>query len=377
MKIMVVNTLYYPAHVGGAEVSVQILCETLLERGHDVQVVCLHQGKDRKIDVVNGVKVVYLPLDNLYWPYDGKERSSLERLRWHLQDIYNYNMRARLSNEIKKFRPDVVHTNNIAGFSVSIFDAVKFSGVKLVHTARDYYLLHPNSTLFKKGKNLKPTSLSCRIWGFIKKIKSRKVDCFVGISNYVANLHKDNGFARNAYFNTIYNPIEPINRLKIFNPDNVTIGFIGKLSEDKGYFDFCLLAEKFKNKSNLSFCAAGRPSDRDEKLVNLSASKSNIDLLGFIDVGSFLKQVDVVILPIKWNEPFGRTVAECAISGTLVFTNMLGGVSEIANLCKNIKPISSFNVELINKLDMGEHSPQYNPFNKDKLVSEYEKVYMG
>ncbi|HDZ0538599.1 TPA: glycosyltransferase, partial [Klebsiella pneumoniae] len=139
----------------------------------------------------------------------------------------------------------------------------------------------------------------------------------------------------------------------------------------------CLLAEKFKNKSNLSFCAAGRPSDRDEKLVNLSASKSNIDLLGFIDVGSFLKQVDVVILPIKWNEPFGRTVAECAISGTLVFTNMLGGVSEIANLCKNIKPISSFNVELINNLDMGEHSPQYNPFNKDKLVSEYEKVYMG
>ncbi|CDL46889.1 hypothetical protein [Klebsiella pneumoniae ISC21] len=44
---------------------------------------------------------------------------------------------------------------------------------------------------------------------------------------------------------------------------------------------------------------------------------------------------------------------------------------------KNIKPISSFNVELINNLDMGEHSPQYNPFNKDKLVSEYEKVYMG
>lgn len=112
----------------GAEISVQILCETLTKRGHDVQVVCLHQEKDRKKDIINGVKVVYLPLDNIYWPYDGQQRSSFERLRWHLKDIYNCSMKYRLEEEINKFDPDVVHTNNISGFSVSIFDIIKSHG---------------------------------------------------------------------------------------------------------------------------------------------------------------------------------------------------------------------------------------------------------
>ncbi|EPK1428280.1 glycosyltransferase [Klebsiella oxytoca] len=375
LKIMVVNTLYYPYHVGGAEISVQILCETLTKRGHDVQVVCLHQEKDRKKDIINGVKVVYLPLDNIYWPYDGQQRSSFERLRWHLKDIYNCSMKYRLEEEINKFDPDVVHTNNISGFSVSIFDIIKSHGKKLIHTARDYYLLHPNSTLFNKGMNLNPNSLSCRIWSAIKRIKSNKIDDFIGISNYVTDLHRTCGFARKASFSTVYNPIEPIHRKKEFDEHKIIIGFIGKLSDDKGFFDYCRLAYKFKENSNIEFCAAGRCSKRDEKSVNCAAKKSNVNLLGFINLTSFLSKVDAVILPVKWNEPFGRTVAECAVSGTIVFTNMNGGITEIANICKNVFPIDMFNINSATDMIKASNKLVDNPFNKNNSVIEYEKLY--
>lgn len=48
MKILIVNTLYSPFKVGGAEVSVQILAEELVMKGHSVRVVTLHNEKKGK-----------------------------------------------------------------------------------------------------------------------------------------------------------------------------------------------------------------------------------------------------------------------------------------------------------------------------------------
>lgn len=64
-----------------------------------------------------------------------------------------------VSVQIAQFKPDIVHTNNICGFSVSAWDAVKKSEGCL-YILRDYYLFHPNSTLFKSGKVMSPSSLS-------------------------------------------------------------------------------------------------------------------------------------------------------------------------------------------------------------------------
>ncbi len=56
MNIILVNTLYYPYKIGGAEVSVQILAESLIEKGHSVTVVSIHEHNERKDTEHNGVK---------------------------------------------------------------------------------------------------------------------------------------------------------------------------------------------------------------------------------------------------------------------------------------------------------------------------------
>lgn len=85
----------------------------------------------------------------------------------------------------------------------------KKAKVKLVHTSRDYYLFHPNSTLFKSGKVMSPSSLSVLFWSWFKKIKSNKVDNYIGISKYITNLHKDCGFFKKATSDFIYNSVTP------------------------------------------------------------------------------------------------------------------------------------------------------------------------
>ncbi|HGO4298408.1 TPA: glycosyl transferase family 1, partial [Klebsiella pneumoniae] len=90
--------------------------------------------------------------------------------------------------------PDVVHTNNLSGFSTSVWAVAKKNKIKIVHTARDYYLMHPNCTLFKNNENMNVKSLNVKAWSFFKKKKSAKIDVFIGISEFITNLHKNNGF---------------------------------------------------------------------------------------------------------------------------------------------------------------------------------------
>lgn len=103
MKIVILNTLYHPYKIGGAEVSVQLLAESLADTGHSVSVISLHEAAEC-IDHLNGVTLYRLPLRNLYWPFSGNP-SRPRRLLWHLLDIYNPLARADVSRLLKQISP--------------------------------------------------------------------------------------------------------------------------------------------------------------------------------------------------------------------------------------------------------------------------------
>jgi glycosyltransferase involved in cell wall biosynthesis len=374
MKIVMVNTLYSPYKVGGAEVSVQFLAEELNKRGHDVTVFCLHEKKIMEKNVINGVNVFYFPLKNIYWPFSGKEKGKLIKFTWHIIDMYNPIMQHLVRKELAKIKPNVVHTNNLSGFSVSVWNAVKKEKIKLVHTTRDYYLFHPNSTLFKSGNNVDVKSLGVKALSLIKKMTSRKVDVFVGISQFISKLHESNNFAPKAMHYYIYNPISHIHFPSSVSK-KIRVGFIGRLTRDKGFDDYCFLASKYKDAREIDFYAAGRfGNDIEGSQLEQMASQSEIKTMGFIKVEDFMSSIDVVVLPNKWNEPFGRAVAESANAGKIVYTTLTGGVAEIANLYPNIFPIQDFNVNYLMTRPVFNISP-VRKFDIKYISEEYETVY--
>ncbi|PWI34554.1 hypothetical protein DI392_05460 [Vibrio albus] len=375
MKILIINTLYSPHKFGGAEVSVQLLAESLVSQGHTVKVLSLSENKEESLSSINGVDVCYLPLKNIYWPYSATYQSTWKRLLWHLIDQYNPLMSRAVAKHLDEFQPDVVHTNNLAGFTVSVWNEVKKRGIRLVHTGRDYYLFHPNCTLFKGDHNMEVSSFSVKGWSFFKKRLSRKIDAFVGISKFIADLHQKNGYAPTATFHTIYNPVKPVHIEKnIHIKKEKVIGFIGRLSVEKGFDVFCDIAEKYKERTDVRFVAAGEfsGSDTGSKLKN-RAEKVGVNLLGFTPLETFLSQVDAVLLPTKWREPFGRVVVECS-SYVPVFVQPVGGISELLELIDTV-----YDTALLEKFIVGElKASSYCPdpvFSTRSNCHLYERVY--
>jgi len=150
MRIVIVNALYAPLILGGAERSVTLLAEELARCGDQVSVITLHPDPEETVETLNGVRVYRLPLDNRYWHYgQGARPAPAARLLWHIGDVWNRRAAERVGQILDHERPDVVHSNIITGFSVSVWQEVKKRNIRLVHTLRDYYLLCSRSALFR------------------------------------------------------------------------------------------------------------------------------------------------------------------------------------------------------------------------------------
>ena len=183
MNILLVNTLYYPYKVGGAEISVQLLAESLVEKGHSVTVVSIHEQNERKDAEHNGVKIIYLPYSNIYWGLSLTKKSPLSKILWHLIDLYNIKIAREFEKIILDIKPEIVHTNNLSGISCAVWQKAKKNKSRVIHTSRDYYLIHPNCKLYKNGLEMSVKSIPVAFWSFSKKMLGKNVDAYVGISD--------------------------------------------------------------------------------------------------------------------------------------------------------------------------------------------------
>lgn len=382
MKILIFNTLYYPQKLGGAEVSVQLLAETLVKMGHEVKVVSLVNNPNISNNNVNGVHCRYYPIPNIYWPFGNIRVNLIKKLAWHILDCFNIKSYFIALNEIKTFNPDVVHTNNLAGWSVSVWSASKRYNKKVVHTTRDYYLIHPNSTLFKNGKIVDDGSFLVNLINFPKKLASKNVDVFVGISDFIRDIHLKNNFFIKAESKTIYNSVMPVIENKSVHENDVCkrrIGFIGRLTKEKGFDVFCHMAKSLKDNYKYKFIAAGDFMGENSEIY-INAKKTGVDLLGYISLENFLEMTDIVILPIKWNEPFGRVVVECVLSGKIVISTPVGGITELSRILPNIYLTANIEKDFTNFLDI-EAMPvtemEKGIFDEKNIANKYIDTYFN
>ncbi|WP_156994651.1 glycosyltransferase family 4 protein [Tatumella morbirosei] len=343
MKVLLINTYYYPYEIGGAEKSVKLLAETLINFGHDVTVLTLGESHDVVLSNINGVRIVRMPMQNCYWPPNGNQ-SIIKKLKWHCVDLYNRKSLYFAYNCLKGENFDIIHSNNISGFSVSIWGLSKKLGVPLIHTTRDYYLFHPNCTLFKNGINLSVNSLSVRLLSFFKKKYSKKVNGYIGISNYIKNLHCDSGFFKKSISTVIYNSIDkPLNHSE-YNQVNVNIGsysdgselyrgivfgYLGRIEKEKGVNFLLETLQEYSKPFTLLIAGDGDKAYIDSlKKINWPKDKK-IVFLGKTSIEDFFPMVDLLIVPSLWNEPMGRVVIEAYSFSVPVISSQVGGLSEL------------------------------------------------
>lgn len=111
------------------------------------------------------------------------------------------------------------------------------------------------------------------------------------------------------------------------------------------------MRELKKNNSDIKAFAAGRFNSGSDSLeLKTLAENCAVDLLGFVSLDTFLSSVDVVVLPVKWREPFGRVVVESVLAKKIVLTNAVGGITELAKILPNIHIIDDNAPILLDKL---------------------------
>lgn len=327
MKVLLLNSFYFPYFIGGAEKSTQLLAEGLAQLGLDPVVAAV--GPVETMAKIQGIKVHYVRSRNLYWPSGDHKRNPILRFLWHLLDTYHLGMSREVGKIIAGERPDLVHTHNLGGFSVAAWKAIKRQGLPLVHTIHDYYLLCPRTTMFRNGQNCHGQCWQCRLFSIPKRSLSSLVDHVIGVSAYILQRHCQSGYFPRARRSVIFNPVAVQKKLGKSRADGrLKFGYIGRLAPNKGVET---LLEVFSHidqqRATLSLAGDGKAAYVSHLRQRYSAP--NIAYLGFVPAEQLYSQVDVVIVPSIWQEPLPRVVLEAYSHGLPVLAANRGGISEI------------------------------------------------
>jgi glycogen(starch) synthase len=331
-KIAIYNLNTYPEMSGGSERSCIELAKELINSGEDVSVVTLNPFTSGFNTLkYDGVKISKIPLLNLYWPTLKKKRHFILKAAWNIIDIANIPMALLLCIWLKINKYDVVHTNNIKGASPLIFPILKLFGFKVVHTTRDFYLL--DSGAWYRCLSAEHNDIKLKLKRLGKLWCSNFVDYAIFNSRYMQEYHIACGFFKNTKKKVIYNGFDPEKyAIRKNNRSDISVfGYIGRLSPEKG---LDILFDSFlKFKPNLyKFVIAGATAEEFTIMyperAHILPKRNDINFIGTVDNTEFYDQVDCVIVPSRYNEPFGRVAMEAIFMGKAVIVSSSGGLPE-------------------------------------------------
>lgn len=341
MKILMVNKFLYPR--GGAETYMFRVGGELARRGHRVEYFGMH---DERNIVGNEQGLATFHMD-----FRGR---SPARLLYPFQIIYSMEARRKLGQVADRFRPDVVHLNNINfQLTPSVIDAVKERGIPLVQTVHDYQMICPNHMLYNwkegavcercvQGSRWNCARYSCihgsrikSVLGSVEAVVSwgrrsyEKVDRFLCPSRFLEEKLLSAADLFRGKTEMLRNFIE-LPAPEDFTPEEGEVPqgdyavFAGRMDREKGV---ALLARAAELLPEVVFQVAGTGP-----MEHVLQGLPNVRLTGFL-TGHPLKRLiagaQVAVVPSVWYENCPLSILEAQALGTPVVTARLGGMEEL------------------------------------------------
>ena len=403
MKILHYSLGFPPERSGGLVHYVLDLMKEQENQGQEV--LLMYPGRrnflNKKVYFKSGYRenIKYIELMNsLPLPLIGNIKSPNDFMRQGDKGVFK-----ELLSEI---HPDVIHIHTLMGIYKEFLEAAKELKIKLVFTTHDYFGISPNPKFYLNGydfvdddvydiwnnvrqfgsSTLKLNLSQMSFYPFLRKVvkmgKKNKEEKNV-TSNWTQ--HQDLQFlflkqyyhqmlnlldvvlynsnvSKNVYekfidttawethvvhvtSNTIYQNCEIIlknNKIK-------SIAYIGPYSEEKGFTQYVKFAQRFLSTqpNSKAFIMGDDTNIQLKSLSNLGRYDKKI----FI---SYLKNIDLVILPSQWHETFGLIGLEALSTTTKIIVTDCMGIADklpdgliVHNLNEiNIKKIENLNCEI-------------------------------
>jgi glycosyltransferase involved in cell wall biosynthesis len=364
-SVLQFSTMVPPVHFGGAERVVGWLAAELEVAGLRVHNAGLTDR--RRAHGADGAH----PINNIYWPFDGVRRGAVRRTTWHAVDAFVLSARRVVESLIDDIRPSVVITHNLRGWGFAPWVVAGELGIPLVHIVHDYGLICNSSTLWRGGvcEDL------CRSCALRREATRRRWPGgqIVGVSRAVLTEHERHGLdiVKGAVVvhptlaaATVQDAVPRRER-----PDGMpaTLGYLGRVNDAKG---LQLLLTTMRTTSQRLLVAGDGEKSHVESLQRYSGG--NIEWLGWVDTTTFFDQVDVLVVPSVWKEPFGLVVVEAAGAGVPVLLADRPGLVEAARACRARYTTFTANDEAALRTALGRSTAEY--CTQDSLEKTAELV---
>lgn len=344
MKIVLLSFLYEPEVGGGAAVAVNRLAHSLIKKKYSVTVITTWNGKQIKIDLLDSIKVIRIPANNLYWVAEKDNQPKARKVFWQLFDIWNpityQTVKQILSNE----KPDVVHSHKLRGLSPSIWSAASSAGVKnIVHTCHDYELLSPEGLFMGRvGELAREQNLIMRPYQNLRRSFSKLVKIVTAPSQYVLDFHIKMGFFPSAIKQIIPNThgygVVESQQLFLQRANNKDPGtgvhflYLGRLDRSKGVDQLCQAFQQiaYDKKDHILRIAGWGPLET--YLREKYKDQSNIIFSGPVfglQKEELFSDSDVLVSPSTVPESFGIAIVEAFSHGIPVIASRIGAFPEI------------------------------------------------
>lgn len=333
MKILMVNKFLYPN--GGSETYIFKLGKELIRQGHEVE----YFGMEHPDRIVGNSADSYTASMDFH---TGK----LQKLLYPFKIIYSPEARKKIRKVIERFRPDIVHLNNINfQLTPSIIYEIKKHGIPIVYTAHDYQWVCPNHMMMipksrelcfqcKGGKfgqcaknrcihNSSVKSLLGTLEAFLyRKLKTyQKVDKIICPSQFMMDMLGTDSLLAGKLM-LLYNFLDSEAFQAKEKQDYVL--YFGRYSEEKGVGT---LLEVCKKLPEIPFVFAG-----GGPLEGQSTKCKNVTNAGFL-TGEELKEMIAnarfSVFPSEWFENCPFSVMESQSYGTPVVASEIGGTPEL------------------------------------------------
>jgi len=262
--------------------------------------------------------------------------------------IYNPRSIKDLKGMINSFQPEIAILHNLYPvISPTIIPFLKKNNVRTIQILHNYRLFCPIGTFYTKGFICEKCAGSRREWNCLlnrcnngsffqsmsytlRNLIVRRLNYFKSVEHFIAlSYFQKSKFVLNGFdefkISVIPNSFfpYPVNDVDFEKRDY--IGFAGRLTQEKGIFDFIQLARLMPN---YQFKVAGRQTE----VLDAEPIPQNLKFAGFLnstELIDFYSHSKVLIFPSLWYEGFPMTLLEAFSCKTPLIVYNLSVMPEI------------------------------------------------
>ncbi|WP_406037122.1 glycosyltransferase [Micromonospora sp. NBC_00898] len=330
-RVAVLADWWWPDEVGGAERSARAAALELA-RFAEVSVFVPAAADASYVDGPLTVHAVRRPFARRVHA-DTRARRGLEFLSaWLLPWTAS-----RLTRRIGDLRPDAVVATNVSRTGPWLPRWVKARGFRYVRVFHDL-----SDTCWRRSRLRGSGSCAticgeCRVKTRIMRNTTPPAAVSVCVSGFVRDELVDAGLTTAAASLVGYpliGPTEPVRAPRRETDGDLAVGYLGRVSPVKGIESAIRTAAAYRRTKgrDVTMVVAGEgPADYARTLVELARSEGvDLRLPGHLAVDAFCASVDVVLIPSRWMEPFGRVAVEVGRAGKPMLVSPVGGLPEAA-----------------------------------------------